>query len=155
MVGVHISTIRTFFNLRHTLPDMSFKKKITQVIKFLPMLSLTALFRIGTSVVFVLLCNRYIPFSSPYIGVLAGICYRQVVMVVLILVCLGLRRVLTEDGGEDGWWRGMAELKQLTPREIATAITDESTTIATWGYLSRRDSRRLQMFVNTLFFLTR
>ena len=144
-----------FFNLRHTLLDTSIKKKITQVIRFLPMFSLTAFFRNGTIVVFVLLYNSYIPFSFPYIVIFIVEVYRLVVFSVLLLLCLGLRRVLTEDGEEDGGWQGMAELKQLTPTELATALTYEFTTITTWGSLSRRDSRWLQMFVNTFFFLPR
>ena len=105
--------------------------------------------------VFVLLFNSYNPFSFPYIVFFTIGVYRLVVLAVLILMFLGLRRVLTEDGEEDGGWRGMAELNQLTPTELATALTYEYTTITTWGSLSRRDSRRLQMSVNTFFFLTR
>ena len=144
-----------FFNLRHTLLDTSLKKKITQIIRFLPLFSLTALFRNGTIVVFVLLYKSVIPFSFPYIAIFPILGYRLVVFAVLMLVCLGLRRVITEDGGEDGGWQGMAELKQLTTSELTTAITEEVTTITTWGSLSRRDSRRLQMSVNTFLFLTR
>ena len=123
------------------------------------MFSLTALFRTGTVVVFVLLFNSYIPFFSPdnvffTIGVYIYI-HRLVVFTALLLLCLSLRHVLTEYGGEDGGWRGMAELKQLTPSELATALMAEFTTITTWGSLSRRDSRRLQMSMNTFFFLTR
>ena len=119
------------------------------------MFALTALFRIGTLVAFVLLFNSYIPFSYSYIVIFTVTVYRFVVFAVLMLLCLGLRQVLTEDGGEDGRWRGMAELKQLTPSELATALNYEFTTITTWGSLSRRDSRRLQMSVNTFLFLPR
>ena len=124
---------------------------MTQVIRFLPVFSLTALFRTGTVMVFVLLFNSYNHLYLPFIVLV----YRSVSFAVLLLLFLGLRQLLPEDGGEDGGWRGMEELKQLTPTELATALTYEFTTITTWGSLSRRDSRWLQMFVNTFFFLPR
>ena len=134
---------------------MSPKKKITQVIRFLPLLSMTALFRIGADVVFVLLFNSFNPVSFTYSVFFTVLVYRLVVFVVLMILCLCLRQVVTEDGGEDGGWRGMAELKQLTPTELGIALAYEFTTISTWGSLSRHDSRRLQMSMNTFFFLTR
>ena len=134
--------------------DMSLKKKITQVVSFLPMFSLTALFRNGTSVVFLFLCNSYQPIPM-HMALITLFGYRFIGFATMMILCLGLRHIITEDGGDDGGWRGMTELKQLTLSELTTALHDEFTTIAKWGSLSRRDSRRLQMSANTFFFLTR
>ena len=144
-----------FFNLRHTLLDMSPKKKVTQVIRFLPLFSMTALFRTGANVVFVLLFNSYNPVSFTYSVFFIVLVYRSVFLAVFLLLFLRLKQVLPEDGGEDGGWRGMAELNQLTPTELGMALGYEFTTITTWGSLSRRDSRRLQMSMNTFIFMTR
>ena len=75
--------------------------------------------------VFVLFFKSYTPFSFPYIVFFTIGVYRLLVFIPLMLLFLGLRHVLTEDGGEDGGWRGMAELKQLTPRELVMALKDE------------------------------
>ena len=54
-----------------------------------------------------------------------------------------------------GLRRMVPELREVTVMEVTSSLVDEFTTTSTWGSLGRRGARRLQMAMNTFFFLAR
>ena len=123
------------------LKDKSFKEKIALVLRFLPLFSLTAFFRSGSFVVFLLDYDSFNIFSST-MAFLLMFYYNWIYYLFFMIVFSGLR------------WM-MPELRELTVMEVTSSLLDEATTISTWGSLGRRGARRLQMAMNTVFLLSR
>ena len=123
------------------LKDKSFKEKIALVLRFLPLFSLTAFFRSGAFVVYLLDYHTSKIFSSPSLIFFVFI-YHLVLYSLFMMLFFGLRRMVPE-------------LRELTVMEVTSSLLVEGTTISTWGSLGRRGARRLQMAMNTFFFLAR
>ena len=127
------------------LEDKSFKEKISLVLRFLPLFLLTAFFRSGSFVVFLLDYDwtglDWTIFSTT-MAFLNTFYYCWIYLLFFMIVFSVLR------------WM-MPELRELTMMEMTSSLLDEATTISTWGSLGRRRARRLQMAMNSFFFLSR
>ena len=140
------------------LADKSFAKRIALTLWYMPVFALTAFFRCGAGVVNVLNYNSFRPFS-PVFAVFLLYCYILVYYFIFMILMYLLRLV-------------MDDLKQLTPVEISLSLVGthhklfhlgmtlttqvgECSTITIWGRLGRKGSRRLQLGMNTYYFLSR
>ena len=127
------------------LKDKSFTEMITLVLRFLPLFSLTAFLRCGEFVVFLITDHKLDIFNTQF-SILTLIfltfVYGVIFYLLFMLLFFGLRRVVPE-------------LREISVMEVTTSIFGEFTTVSTWGSLGRRGARRIQMFMSTLWFLSR
>ena len=140
------------------LADKSFAKRIALTLWYMPVFALTAFFRCGAGVINVLDYNSFTPFS-PVFATFLLYCYIMVYYFIFMILMYLLRLV-------------MDDLKQLSPVEITLALVGahpkvshlrmtlttqvgECSTITMWGSLGRKGSRRLQLGMNSYYFLSR
>ena len=110
-------------------------------LRFMPVFSLTAFFRCGAGVVNLVNYNNFVPFSPPFTIFLL---YCYIVTYYFWFMLLGVMLKLV-----------MSDMKQLSAVEMSYSLVGECTTISMWGTLGRRNSRRLQFFMNTYYYISR
>ena len=126
---------------KNLLAGTSFTKRIALTLRFMPVFSLTAFFRCGAGVVNVLNYNNFTPFSPPFVVFLL---YCYIVTYYFWFMLMGYMLKLV-----------MSDLQQLTAVELSYSLVGECSTITMWGRLGRRGSRRLQLAMNTYYFVSR
>ena len=127
------------------LNDKSFTEKITLMLRFMPLFSLTAFFRCGAFVVFLIDYHKFRIINTEFsilTLIFLTLFYTVVVYLSFMLMFFG-------------WRRTVPELREMSVMEVTTSMVGELTTVTTWGSLGRRGARRIQMVMNTLLLLVR
>ena len=107
----------------------------------MPVFSLTGFFRCGAGVVNLINYNNFMPFTPPF-TIFLLYCYIVTYYFWFMLLAYMLKLVM---------W----DVKQLTAVELSYSLVGECSTITMWGNLGRRGSRRLQLAMNTYYFVSR
>ena len=126
---------------KNLLAGTSFLKRIALTLRFMPVFSLTAFFRCGAGVVNLINYNNFMPFTPPF-TILLLYCYIVTYYFWFMLLAYMLKLVM---------W----DVKQLTAVELSYSLVGECSTFTMWGNLGRRGSRRLQLAMNTYYFVSR
>ena len=128
-------------NPNNLLAKASFCQRIMLTLRFMPVFTLTAFFRIGASVVNVLNYDNFTPFSPSFtIFLLYGLGIAYYFWFMLMGYMLKLV---------------MWDMQQLTAVELSYSLVGECSTITMWGNLGRKGSRLLQSIMNTYYFVSR
>ena len=121
------------------MKDKSFLEKVILLLRHIPVISLTALFRVGCASTVLYHPHLFLPLTPAFAMFLTWI--YLMCNIFLLLTLLSILRI----------W--ISKLRQLSTIELGLGLMGECTTVTVWGRLGREGSKGLQLAVATYHLL--
>ena len=121
------------------LKDKSFLEKVVLILRYTPVIALTALFRVGCASTVLYHPHLFVPLTPAFAMFLTWI--YLMCNITLLLILLGILRT----------W--ISKLRQLNTAELGLGLLNECTTVTVWGRLGREGSKGIQLAVATYHLL--
>ena len=121
------------------LKDKSFLEKVVLLLRYTPVIAITALFRVGCASTILYHPHLLVPLTPAFAMFLTWI--YLMCNITLLLFLLGILRT----------W--ISKLRQLNTVELGLGLLNECTTVTVWGKLGREGSKGIQLSVATYHLL--
>ena len=121
------------------LKDKSFLEKVFLLARYMPVIALTAIFRLGCASTILYHPDHFVPITPAFAVFLTWIyCMCNVTLLLIILSILKI-------------W--ISVLRQLNTLEMVLGLMSECTTVTVWGRLGKEGSKGLQLAMATYHLL--
>ena len=121
------------------MKDKSFLEKVVLLLRYTPVIAMTALFRVGCASTVLYHPHIFVPLTPAFAMFLTWI--YLMCNITLLLILLGILRT----------W--ISKLRQLNTAELGLGLLNECTTVTVWGRLGREGSKGIQLAVATYHLL--
>ena len=121
------------------MKDKSFLEKVVLLLRYTPVIAMTALFRVGCASTVLYHPHIFVPLTPAFAMFLTWI--YLMCNITLLLILLGILRT----------W--ISKLRQLNTVELGLGLLNECTTVSVWGRLGREGSKGIQLAVATYHLL--